>query len=151
MDDFLGKFFPKVLRDRHNKDNYCQYNNQGLQAFTSSLYIAGMFSALAASYSTRLLGRTRTMLFAGISIFIGAVLNAAAENLEMLIFGRILLGFGVGFGNQVCCYQLYPESNFTSTRCGKRVCLCLLRQAPCFCQTFQNTTTTGAAVRQTTA
>ncbi|KAG6545993.1 hypothetical protein Mapa_012655 [Marchantia paleacea] len=101
MDDFLKKFFPKVYRERHNKNNYCAYDNQGLQAFTSSLFLAGMVASVFASYSTRLWGRKNSMLIAGLSFLMGAVLNVAAENLIMLIIGRICLGIGVGFGNQV--------------------------------------------------
>ncbi|GMJ07405.1 sugar transport protein 14 [Hibiscus trionum] len=33
--------------------------------------------------------------------FLGGVINAAAVNIGMLIVGRILLGVGIGFGNQV--------------------------------------------------
>lgn len=40
------------------------------------------------------------MLIAGISFLVGSIFNAAAQNLTMLIIGRILLGFGVGFANQ---------------------------------------------------
>ena len=41
-------------------------------------------------------GRVRTMLLGGINFLIGAVLTCAAQNLAMLIVGRIILGFGVG-------------------------------------------------------
>lgn len=36
------------------------------------------------------------------SFLTGATLNAAAQNLAMLLVGRIMLGVGIGFGNQVC-------------------------------------------------
>ncbi|KAL7210252.1 hypothetical protein ACSBR1_031754 [Camellia fascicularis] len=103
MDDFLKKFFPVVYRRKTegNLDsNYCKYDNQGLQLFTSSLYLAGLTSTFFASYTTRRLGRRLTMLIAGIFFLIGVVLNASAQNLAMLIVGRILLGCGVGFANQ---------------------------------------------------
>jgi len=41
------------------------------------------------------------MLIAGFFFICGVVLNAAAQDLAMLIIGRILLGCGVGFANQV--------------------------------------------------
>ncbi|PUZ42154.1 hypothetical protein GQ55_9G562300 [Panicum hallii var. hallii] len=102
MDDFLGKFFPAVLRKKHeDKDsNYCKYDNQGLQLFTSSLYLAGLTATFFASYTTRRLGRRLTMLIAGVFFLVGVVFNGAAQNLAMLIVGRILLGCGVGFANQ---------------------------------------------------
>jgi sugar porter (SP) family MFS transporter len=104
MDDFLTKFFPTVERNKNrvssSDSDYCKYNNQGLQAFTSSLYLAALVASFFASFTTRLLGRKITMLIAGLSFLCGATLNAAAQDLAMLILGRILLGVGVGFANQ---------------------------------------------------
>ncbi|KAL2623571.1 hypothetical protein R1flu_003776 [Riccia fluitans] len=105
MDSFLGKFFPSILKNREDKNTYCRYDNQGLQIFTSSLYLAGLISTFAASWTTSHWGRRPSMLIGGVSFLIGAILNAAAQNLEMLILGRIMLGVGVGFGNQ--CVPLY--------------------------------------------
>ncbi|XP_062108379.1 sugar transport protein 13 [Humulus lupulus] len=102
MPEFLKKFFPVVYRKtRAEQDsNYCKYDNQGLQLFTSSLYLAGLTATFFASYTTRKLGRRLTMLIAGVFFIVGTIFNAAAENLAMLIIGRILLGCGVGFANQ---------------------------------------------------
>ncbi|KAI4378871.1 hypothetical protein MLD38_016294 [Melastoma candidum] len=103
MPHFLKKFFPVVYHRTQQPgldSNYCKYNNEGLQLFTSSLYLAGLTSTFFASYTTRRLGRRLTMLVAGIFFVVGVVFNAAAENLGMLITGRILLGCGVGFANQ---------------------------------------------------
>lgn len=105
MPHFLKKFFPVVYRKTNEPgldSNYCKYDNQGLQLFTSSLYLAGLTATFFASYTTRKLGRRLTMLIAGVFFIIGVVLNAAAQDLAMLIIGRILLGCGVGFANQVC-------------------------------------------------
>jgi MFS transporter, SP family, sugar:H+ symporter len=41
------------------------------------------------------------MLAGGALFFAGAAVNAAAVNVAMLIVGRMLLGFGIGFTNQV--------------------------------------------------
>uniref|UniRef100_A0A8R7QXB9 Major facilitator superfamily (MFS) profile domain-containing protein n=2 Tax=Triticum urartu TaxID=4572 RepID=A0A8R7QXB9_TRIUA len=102
MEDFQREFFPTVLRkSRENKgSNYCRYDNQGLQLFTSSLYLAGLVSTLFASYTTRRLGRRATMRIAGAFFIVGVIFNGAARNLGMLIVGRILLGCGVGFASQ---------------------------------------------------
>ncbi|GAV86367.1 Sugar_tr domain-containing protein [Cephalotus follicularis] len=103
MDDFLKEFFPKVYRRKQehlNETDYCKYDNQILTLFTSSLYFAGLVSTFAASYVTRNKGRRASILVGSISFFLGAVLNAAAVNIWMLIIGRILLGAGIGFGNQ---------------------------------------------------
>lgn len=104
MDDFLVKFFPKVYRQKQEQgleSNYCKYDNHGLQLFTSSLYLAGRILTFFASYTTRRLGRKASMLIAGVFFVVGVIFNGVAQNLAMLIAGRILLGCGVGFSGQV--------------------------------------------------
>ncbi|KEH16382.1 sugar porter (SP) family MFS transporter [Medicago truncatula] len=102
MDDFLLKFFPSVYKQKMHahENNYCKYNNQVLAAFTSVLYISGLVASLVASTITRKYGRKISIIVGGISFLIGSILNAAAANLGMLIIGRILLGVGIGFGDQ---------------------------------------------------
>ncbi|XP_059291160.1 sugar transport protein 8-like [Lycium ferocissimum] len=102
MDDFLIKFFPNVHeRKKHVKENnYCKYDDQYLQLFTSSLYLAALVASFFASKAATKLGRRVTMLMASIVFIAGAGLSAAANNKVMLIFGRILFGIGVGFGNE---------------------------------------------------
>ncbi|CAO2042512.1 unnamed protein product [Urochloa humidicola] len=99
MDSFLSKFFPEVVEGRKNAkvDAYCKYDNQWLTAFTSSLWIAGTLSSLVASRVTRRVGRQAIMLIGGALFLAGSVINAAAVNIAMLIIGRMLLGFGLGF------------------------------------------------------
>lgn len=102
MEPFLNKFFPSVWRkmaDAHH-NTYCVFDSQVLTAFTSSLYLAGFASSLVASRVTRTMGRKATMVLGGFTFLIGAAINGAAINVAMLIVGRILLGFGVGFTNQ---------------------------------------------------
>ena len=104
MDDFLKDFFPDVYRRKQqhlHETDYCKYDNQVLTLFTSSLYFAGLVSTFGASHVTRQWGRRGSILVGASSFFIGAVLNAAAVNIAMLIIGRIFLGIGIGFGNQV--------------------------------------------------
>ncbi|XP_042490564.1 sugar transport protein 14-like [Macadamia integrifolia] len=103
MDDFLIHFFPKIFRRKQehlNETDYCKYDNQILTLFTSSLYFAGLISTFGASYLTRKKGRKASIIFGSISFFLGGLLNAVAVNITMLIIGRILLGVGIGFGNQ---------------------------------------------------
>lgn len=104
MDDFLEEFFPKIYRRKQehlNETDYCKYDNQILTLFTSSLYLAALVSTFGASHVTRNKGRRASIICGSISFFAGAIMNAAAKNIAMLIIGRILLGFGIGFGNQV--------------------------------------------------
>ncbi|KAI8004843.1 Sugar transport protein 8 [Camellia lanceoleosa] len=102
MDDFLIKFFPKVHeRKLHAKeDNYCKYDNQLLQLFTSSLYLAALIASFGASKACRIFGRKPTILVASLFFIGGAGFSALAEHKWMLILGRILFGIGVGFGNE---------------------------------------------------
>ncbi|KAE8676189.1 Sugar transport protein 2 [Hibiscus syriacus] len=102
MDDFLIKFFPKVHeRKMHAKeDNYCKYDDQYLQLFTSSLYLAALVSSFFASKVCTKFGRKPTILAASLFFLAGAALSSGAPNLWMLIIGRVLLGIGVGFGNE---------------------------------------------------
>ncbi|KAK4407674.1 Sugar transport protein 8 [Sesamum angolense] len=102
MDDFLLEFFPSVYEKKHRakENNYCKYDNQLLQLFTSSLYLAAVVCSWAAAFCCKKFGRKRTMQMAAAFFLVGVVLNAASVNLYMLIAGRICLGAGIGFGNQ---------------------------------------------------
>ncbi|CAK9327396.1 unnamed protein product [Citrullus colocynthis] len=103
MDSFLKKFFPSVFRKKHKNETsnqYCQYDSETLTLFTSSLYLAALLSSLVASTVTRKFGRKWSMLFGGVLFCAGAIINGAAKAVWMLILGRILLGFGIGFANQ---------------------------------------------------
>lgn len=48
------------------------------------------------------IGRKGVMICGGVSFVVGAALQAGAINMPMLIIGRIALGLGIGFANQVC-------------------------------------------------
>lgn len=102
MDDFLLKFYPSVYAHKKNakEDNYCKYNNQVFQLFSSSLYLAALLATFFASVVSKKLGRKATMLCAGVFFIAGTVIGTAAQNLAMIIVGRALLGCGLGFANQ---------------------------------------------------
>ncbi|CAN0902328.1 Hexose carrier protein HEX6 [Linum grandiflorum] len=103
MEPFLKKFFPEVFtKMKHDVrvSNYCKFNSQLLTSFTSSLYIAGLVASFFASWITKSYGRKPSILIGGAAFLAGAGLGAAATNVYMLIFGRVLLGVGVGFSNQ---------------------------------------------------
>ncbi|KAK8560256.1 hypothetical protein V6N13_061140 [Hibiscus sabdariffa] len=103
MDPFLKKFFPNVYRrmkENTKISNYCKFDSQLLTLFTSSLYLSGLVSSFFASTVTRTFGRKASMLVAGVAVLIGSALGGAASNIYMLVFGRIFLGIGLGFGNQ---------------------------------------------------
>ncbi|KAG1368208.1 sugar transport protein MST6 [Cocos nucifera] len=103
MDPFLLKFFPAVYRkskEDHGTNQYCSFDSQELQMFTSSLYLAALIASFFASAVTRMFGRKWSMFGGGITFLVGATLNGFAKDILMLILGRILLGIGVGFANQ---------------------------------------------------
>lgn len=103
MPSFLKKFFPSVYRKQQEDattNQYCQYDSQTLTMFTSSLYLAALLASLVASIVTRKFGRKLSMLFGGVLFCAGAIINGFAQGVWMLILGRILLGFGIGFANQ---------------------------------------------------
>ncbi|KAF7146368.1 hypothetical protein RHSIM_Rhsim04G0205400 [Rhododendron simsii] len=102
MDDFLIKFFPHVYeRKLHAKENnYCKFDDQMLQLFTSSLYLAALVASFGASKACTVIGRKLTILVAAAFFMAGAVVSAAAQVKWVLIIGRVLFGIGVGFGNE---------------------------------------------------
>ncbi|PQQ05750.1 sugar carrier protein C [Prunus yedoensis var. nudiflora] len=103
MDSFLKKFFPAVYRKKEEDkttNQYCQYDSQTLTMFTSSLYLAALIASIIAATVTRKFGRKLSMLFGGLLFMAGAIINGAAKAVWMLILGRMLLGFGIGFSNQ---------------------------------------------------
>ncbi|KAJ1279672.1 hypothetical protein BS78_04G172200 [Paspalum vaginatum] len=102
MQSFLEAFFPDIMEKMNNatQDEYCIFNSQVLTTFVSSLYLAGMFACLVAGHITKKIGRRNSMLIGASLFFVGAILNCAAVNIAMLVIGRVLLGFAVGFTNQ---------------------------------------------------
>ena len=104
MAPFLKKFFPSVYKKAaldKSTNQYCKFDSETLTLFTSSLYLAALVASLVASTVTRKFGRKYSMLFGGLLFCAGAIINGAAKGVWMLILGRILLGFGIGFANQV--------------------------------------------------
>lgn len=104
MEPFLKKFFPQVytrMKQDTGISNYCKFDSQLLTLFTSSLYLAGLIASFLASSITRTYGRKPSIIVGGAAFLAGATLNGAAVTIHILILGRVLLGVGVGFANQV--------------------------------------------------
>ncbi|PKA57832.1 Sugar transport protein 13 [Apostasia shenzhenica] len=102
MDGFLEKFFHRVHRRQQavkedQEDNYCRYDDQELQLFTSSLYLACLVGSIVGSRTCSKYGRKLAIQLASIFYLVGAATNASAYDLSMLILGRILVGMGDGF------------------------------------------------------
>uniref|UniRef100_A0A0D9WV83 Major facilitator superfamily (MFS) profile domain-containing protein n=2 Tax=Leersia perrieri TaxID=77586 RepID=A0A0D9WV83_9ORYZ len=133
MDAFLQQFFPDVYQRTHSAaagddriSNYCRFDSQLLTAFTSSLYVAGLATTFAASSVTARRGRRASIIIAGVAIVAGATVGAAAGNIATLIAGRLLVGVGVGFGNQaVPLYlsEMAPPSRRGAFSNGFQLCV----------------------------
>lgn len=118
MDSFLLKFFPSVYhkeKENVSTNQYCKFDSELLTLFTSSLYLAALVASFFAATVTRVFGRKWSMFGGGITFLAGAAVNAAAESVFMLILGRILLGFGVGFANQVTYSEHQHKYNIFGT------------------------------------
>ncbi|XP_074307100.1 sugar transport protein 10-like [Silene latifolia] len=104
MDIFLRRFFPSVYRketaESSHESAYCKFDSHLLQLFTSSLYLAALVASFFASAITKTFGRKMSMFIGGLTFLIGSLLNGFAQNVLMLIIGRVFLGIGVGFCNQ---------------------------------------------------
>ncbi|CAK9148362.1 unnamed protein product [Ilex paraguariensis] len=139
MDDFLRKFFPDVYVKKHHakENNYCKYDNQYLQLFTSSLYLAAIVCSYFASITCKKIGRKPTMQLASFFFFVGVLLNAAAVNLPMLIVGRLCLGAGVGFGNQAVPLFI-SEIAPAKYRGGLNICFQMLITVGILCANIVN-------------
>ncbi|KAK9914909.1 hypothetical protein WJX75_002176 [Coccomyxa subellipsoidea] len=103
MKGFLEKFFPDILTRETTQvgDLYCTYDDQRIQWFTSSLFLAGAATEISGTTArlNRKYGRKFVMFASGVMFEIGAILLAAAENYVMLILGRIFLGIAISFAS----------------------------------------------------
>ncbi|KAK4385165.1 Hexose carrier protein HEX6 [Sesamum angolense] len=129
MESFLKKFFPGVyiqMKEDTNLSNYCKFDSQLLTSFTSSLYISCLIASFFAASVTRDYGRKPSIIIGGVAFLFGAVLGGIAENIYMLIIGRLLLGVGIGFTNQsVPLYlsEMAPPKSRGAFNCGFQLCI----------------------------
>lgn len=103
MAPFLQRFFPSVYQKEAldtSTNQYCKFDSLALTMFTSSLYLAALLASFVGSWVTKAFGRKKSMLLGGFVFLVGAAINATAQNITMLIIGRIFLGIGVGFALQ---------------------------------------------------
>ena len=67
-----------------------------LEIVTSWVTLGALFGSLAGGYAADLFGRRRTLLAAAALFIIGALVQAFAPDVPILVFGRLVAGFGVG-------------------------------------------------------
>ncbi|KAL0400979.1 UNVERIFIED_CONTAM: Hexose carrier protein HEX6 [Sesamum latifolium] len=129
MDSFLKKFFPvvyKEMKEDTNLSNYCKFDSQLLTSFSSSIYISCLIASFVAATVTRDYGRKPSIIIGGVAFLSGAVLGGVAENIYMLIIGRLLLGVGIGFTNQsVPLYlsEMAPPKSRGAFNYGFQLCI----------------------------
>jgi len=68
-----------------------------LSLFTSSLFLSGAVAAIVGGMTCKRFGRKVTMMAGGAAFGIGTALVAGAQEIVMLVLGRVVLGVGVGF------------------------------------------------------
>eukprot|EP00199_Chlamydomonas_sp_CCMP681_P000932 CAMPEP_0119105134 /NCGR_PEP_ID=MMETSP1180-20130426/3181_1 /TAXON_ID=3052 ORGANISM="Chlamydomonas cf sp, Strain CCMP681" /NCGR_SAMPLE_ID=MMETSP1180 /ASSEMBLY_ACC=CAM_ASM_000741 /LENGTH=526 /DNA_ID=CAMNT_0007090117 /DNA_START=128 /DNA_END=1708 /DNA_ORIENTATION=+ len=112
FDSWKLRFFPHLLDISPETSIYCKYNDALLQLFTSSLFLAGAFSALVGGWSTKKYGRRFTIVVGGIFFLIGTILQSTSYALAQLIIGRVVLGVGVGLVNQAVPMYLSEMAPF---------------------------------------
>ncbi|XP_022862556.1 sugar transport protein 1-like [Olea europaea var. sylvestris] len=103
MAPFLKKLFPSIYHkqmDDTSTNQYCKFDSRILTLFTSSLYLAALVASFFGSTMTKKFGGRKSMMLGGIIFLVGAIINAAAVHISMLIIGRVLLDIGVGFANK---------------------------------------------------
>ena len=67
-----------------------------LEIVTSWVTLGALFGSLGGGYAADLFGRKRALLAAAALFIIGALVQAFAPNVPVLVFGRLVAGFGVG-------------------------------------------------------
>src|ERR1700721_148497 len=67
-----------------------------LEIVTSWVTLGAMFGSLFGGYAADLFGRRRTLLAAAALFIVGALVQAFAPDVPILVVGRLVAGFGVG-------------------------------------------------------
>ncbi|GAB4843417.1 hypothetical protein Ancab_013379 [Ancistrocladus abbreviatus] len=100
MDDFLINFFPRCTEESF-MPRRTTTANMTINIFSCSHRLSTwLFSSFFASKICSKLGRKPTILVASLFFLAGTAVSSLAFKLWMLIVGRVLLGIGVGFGNE---------------------------------------------------
>ena len=73
-------------------------SNAQLEIFLGSLNLFAMVGALGAQFVSDGLGRRRAFQVSSIIFIIGIIIMSCSYNYYLLLFGRMFVGLGVGFG-----------------------------------------------------
>lgn len=67
-----------------------------VEVVTSWVTLGALIGSLLGGYLADLYGRRRAVLIAGLLFIVGALLQALAPDVSLLVIGRLVVGFGVG-------------------------------------------------------
>lgn len=71
------------------------------QIITSWVTLGALFAALVAGTAADRFGRRPILLAAGLLFIAGAVIQAITPGVEILVLGRVITGFGIGFASVI--------------------------------------------------
>jgi predicted MFS family arabinose efflux permease len=94
---------------RQNGISLFWYPFQQRELFVGSINFWSMFGALGAHWICDRYGRRLSFIVAAASFILGIIIMACAWSYPVIMFGRVFVGLGVGFGLAVCfeCLCLY--------------------------------------------
>lgn len=82
--------------------NYFHEPSTSMQSFiTSAMSLGSFFGSLASSFVSEPFGRRASLLVCGFFWCVGAAIQSSSQNQAQLIIGRLISGFGIGFGSSV--------------------------------------------------
>ncbi|KAF2403375.1 sugar transporter family protein [Trichodelitschia bisporula] len=147
MDFIIHKYTGKPFSDRGNADVWTLPSWQ--KSLIVSILSAGtFFGALIAGDLADWFGR-RTTIIAGCVVFvIGVILQTASETYGLLVAGRLVAGFGVGFVSAIIILymsEIAPKKVRGAIVSGYQFCITIgLLLASCVDYGTQNRTDTGS-------
>lgn len=81
---------------------FFDHPNSTLQGFiTASMSLGSFFGALGSAFISEPFGRRASLMLCAVFWCIGAAIQSSSMNVAQLIAGRVISGFGVGFGSSV--------------------------------------------------
>lgn len=79
--------------------NYFHKPDSQLQGIiTAAMALGSIFGSIASAFVSEPFGRRSSLITCGLLWCIGAIIQASSQNVGQLIGGRVVSGFGVGFG-----------------------------------------------------
>lgn len=82
--------------------NYFSSPGSTMQGFiTASMSLGSIFGSISSSFVSEPFGRRASLLLCSFLWIVGAAIQSSSQNRAQLIIGRIISGWGVGFGSSV--------------------------------------------------